>query len=231
MTNNNSTNDLLQGIGHCLNELEQEYLKVGIDHCKGLEDHSQLSAFLMVGIRSICLLRGMLRLCDPQFLDSYDSVRRSFIESWQLQFEFKLRDSTAKTQKWLERQPEWQADRKKLETVIKKMHGEEGGFTREWAGLSELAHPTHDATVNSVAIASTLFGMNPQPNRLEEEYQKLAKDYVGLVNRVIWLTLQKGDDFIDTSLNEEQFANCLELHKKFLASREKKPDTPATESA
>jgi hypothetical protein len=231
MTNNNSTNDLLQGIGPCLDELEHEYLKVGIDHCKGLEDHSQLSAFLMVGIRSICLLRGMLHLCDPQFLDSYDSVRRSFIESWQLQFEFKLRDSTAKAQKWLERQPEWQADRKKLETVIKKLHGEEAGFTREWAGLSELAHPTHDATVNSVAIASTLFGMNPQPHRLEEEYQKLAKDYAGMVNRVIWLTLQKGDDFIDTPLKEEQFANCLELHKKFLESGEKKTATPATESA
>ena len=56
-------------------------------------------------------------------------------------------------------------------------------------GLSELAHPTLDATVNSVAIASTVFGMNPQPHRLEEEFQKLANDYVGMVNRVIWLTL------------------------------------------
>jgi hypothetical protein len=176
----------------------------------------------MLGIRSICLLRGMLRLCDPQFLDSYDSVRRSFIESWQLQFEFKLRDSTAKAQKWLERQPEWQADRKKLETVIEKLHGEEAGFTREWADLSEMAHPTHDATVNSVAIASTLFEMNPRPHRLEGEFQKLAKDYVGMVNRVIWLTLHKCDDFIDTPLKGGQFPNCLELHKKFLESGEKK---------
>lgn len=44
--------DLLQATGRCLDKLEQEYLKVGIDHCKGLEDHSQLSAFLMLGIRS-----------------------------------------------------------------------------------------------------------------------------------------------------------------------------------
>jgi hypothetical protein len=106
MTTDNFTKDLLERIGPCLDELGQEYLKVGIDHCNRLEDHSQLSAFLMVGIRSVCLLRGMLRLSETQFLDSYDSVRRSFIESWQLQFEFKLRDSTAKAQKWLERQPE-----------------------------------------------------------------------------------------------------------------------------
>src|ERR1700676_3676656 len=178
MTTDSITKDMFERIGPCLDALEQEYLKVGIDHCNKLEDHSQLSAFLMVGIRSICLLRGMLRLSDPQFLNSYDSVRRSFIESWQLQFEFKLRDSTARAQKWLERQPEWQADRKKLEAVIKKLCGEEGGFTREWAGLSELAHPTLDATVNSVAIASTIFGMNPGPDRLDEELQKLASDYI-----------------------------------------------------
>lgn len=222
--------DLLEGIGYCLDELEQEYLKFGIDHCKGLEDHSQLSAFLMLGIRSICLLRGMLRLCDPQFRDSYDSVRRSFIESWQLQFEFKLRDSNAKAQKWLERQPEWQADRKKLEGVIKKLHGGEAGFTREWAGLSEMAHPTHDATVNSVAIASTLFGMNPRPHRLEEEFQKLATDYVGMVNRVIWLTLQKYEDFTDVPLQEAQFPKSVELHKKFLeAGREGEPQKTAAD--
>src|ERR1700681_3591996 len=103
MTTDSVTRDLFYRVGPCLDELEQEYLKVGIDHCKRLEDHNQLSAFLMVGIRSICLLRGMLRLSDPQFLDSYDSVRRSFIESWQLQFEFKLRDSTQKAQKWIAR--------------------------------------------------------------------------------------------------------------------------------
>src|SRR5437868_5730676 len=104
-------NEFVNETGRCLDELEQEYLRVGIEECEGLEDHSHLSAFLMVGIRSVCLLRGMLHLAHPEFLDSYDSVRRSFIESWQLQFQFKLRASTAKAQKWLEGQSEWQVDR------------------------------------------------------------------------------------------------------------------------
>lgn len=210
--------DLLEGVRACLDELEYEYLGIGVEHCRGFEDHSQLSAFLMLGIRSVCLLRGMMRLADPQFLDSYDSVRRSFIECWQLQFEFKLRDATAKAQKWLERQPEWQADRKKLETVIAKLQGGEAGFTREWSGLSEMAHPTFDATINSVFIASTIFKMNPHPNRLDEEFKKLAIDYIGMVNRVIWVTLHKCDDFIETPLREEQFPACLALHRKFLES-------------
>jgi len=211
-----SENDLFAGIGECLDELECEYLKVGVEHCKGLEDHSQLSSFLMLGIRSVCLLRGMLRLADPQFLDSYDSVRRSFIESWQLQFEFKLRDSAAKAQKWLEGQQEWQADRRKLEGLIAKLQGGPAGFAREFGELSEVAHPTLQATINSVSIASTIAGVNPQPHRLQEEFDKLAHDYVGMVNREIWLTLQVCDEFIETPLKEEQFSKCLTLHKKFL---------------
>jgi hypothetical protein len=120
--------DLFDGIAQCLDELEHVYLGIGIERCKGLEDHSQLSAFLMLGIRSVCLLRGMLRLADAHFLDAYDCVRRSFIESWQLQFEFKLLDSSAKAQKWLEGKPEWQADRKKLEAAIAKLLGGKGDF-------------------------------------------------------------------------------------------------------
>ena len=135
--------DLFEEIGPCLDELEHEYLKIGVENCKGLEDHSQLSAFLMVGIRSISLLRGMLRLANPGFLDAYDSVRRSFIESWQLQFELKLRHSATKAQKWLESQPDaWKVDRDPLEALIVQLHGERAGFAREWGELSEMSHPT-----------------------------------------------------------------------------------------
>jgi hypothetical protein len=219
LTPNCNKPDILEEVAPCLDELESEYLNAGIDHCQGLDDHSHLSAYLMLGIRSICLLRSMFRLADPQFLDAYDSVRRSFVESWQLQFEFKLRDSTAKTQKWLEGQPEWQADRKKLEALIVKLLGEEAGFAREWGELSEMAHPTFQATVNSVAIASTIAGVNPQPHLLEESFKTLARDYVGMVNRVIWLTLQTCDEFITPPLKAEQFPKSQALHQKYLATR------------
>ncbi len=209
--------DVFEGIGPCLDELEYEYLKIGVENCEGLEDHSQLSAFLMVGIRSISLLRGMLQLAHPEFLDAYDSVRRSFVESWQLQFELKLRDSATKAQKWLEAQPDtWKVDRATLEASIAKLQGGHAGFAREWGELSEMSHPTLQAVVNSVSIASTIAGVNPRPHLLEESFKKLARDYVGMVNRVIWLTVQHCAEFIDTPLKEERFEKCLELHKKFL---------------
>jgi hypothetical protein len=159
----------------------------------------------------------MLRLADPQFLDACDSVRRSFIESWQLQFELKFRDSATKAQKWLEGQPDtWKVDRAKLEALIAKLQDGKGDFAREWGELSEMSHPTMQATVNSVSIASTIAGVNPQPSLLDESFKKLARDYVGMVNRVIWLTLQHCAEFIETPPKEEGFAKCVELHEKFL---------------
>jgi len=200
-----------------LDELESEYLRVGIENCGGLEDHSQLSAFLILGIRSICLLRGMLRLADPQFLDAYDSVRRSFVESWQLQFEFKIRDSNAKAQKWLEGVPDtWNADRAKLEGLIEKLQGGKAGFGREWGELSEMTHPTFQAAVNSVSIASTIAGVDPRPQALNVAFRRLMGDYLGHLNREIWLTLQICDDFIEAPLKEGGFPKCLELHNRFL---------------
>lgn len=214
-----SSAKLFDGAGPCLDELEFEYLVIGIEKCKGLEDRSHLSAFLILGIRSICLLRAMLRLADPQFLDAYDTVRRSFVESWQLQFEFRLRESATKAQKWLEGVADtWNADRGKLETLIRKLQGGNAGFAREWGELSAMSHPTFDAARNSVAIASTIDGMNPNPEHLDKEFAKLTGDFVGMLNREIWLTIETNAEFIETHLKPEKFPQCLELHKRFLES-------------
>lgn len=216
---NAAIKEIFEGIGPCLDELEVEYLRTGIDHCKGLQDHSHLSAYLMLGVRSVCLLRGMLQLADPQFLDSFDSVRRAFIECWHLQLEFKMKESTAKAQKWLEGK-EWQADKTKIEALIQKLQGGAAGFGREFGELSALAHPTWEATRNSVSIASTIVGMHPKPESLHTEFEKLAKDYVGMTNRLIWLTLFKTEEFIDTPISEERLSTCQAVHHKFLEASE-----------
>lgn len=211
--------NLLQQGGACLEELEHQYLRIGVERCKGLEDHSQLSAFLMVGIRSISLLRGMLYLLQSEFLDTYDCVRRSFIESWQLQLELKLRESATKAQKWLESQPDtWKVNRGPLEALIERLHGEKAGLAREWGELSEVSHPTLQAVVNSVSVASTRAGVNPKPQLLSESLEKLLKDCVGMVNREIWLTLQDHQEFIETSIKTAELPICLEFHKVFLTA-------------
>ncbi len=74
-----------------LDQLEQEYLRVAAEKCGHLRQPTQLSAFLLCGIRSLSLLRGMLRLLEPTFLDSHAALHRAYLESWYLQFEFRLR--------------------------------------------------------------------------------------------------------------------------------------------
>ena len=208
--------ELFHSAGECLAELEDEYLQVGIDQCKGLDDQTQLSAFLQMGIRSISLLRAMLALAEPHYLDAYDSVRRAFMEAWQLQFEFRLRDSGTKVQQWFRCAPKsWNANKTKLEAFISKRDGGNAGFGREWGELSEMAHPTLAAVVNSVAVTSTLRGLSPRIGQLEEALQRLTVDYLGLLNRGIWISLQEDPELIETQLRREKLTKSVKFHDCF----------------
>jgi len=125
----------------CLYELETEYLRVGGEKCKNLEERTQLSAFLLLGIRSVSLLRAMLHLLRPDTLDAYDAVRRAFLECWQLQFDFRLPDSASKVQKWFQGNADtWKSDKRKLELYMEKKAAGPAGFGREFSELSELTH-------------------------------------------------------------------------------------------
>ena len=106
----------------CLDELEREFLRVGVGRCKYLEDKSQLAAFLCLGIRAVSLLRRVVQLLAPDTLDSFDAVQRSFQETWQLQFEFRLVDSRSKAATWVAGQGgSWHADRKKLDGSMESL--------------------------------------------------------------------------------------------------------------
>lgn len=209
----------------CLDELETEYLRIGTERCRNLEERTQLSAFLRLGIRSVSLLRTMLRLLEPDTLDAYDAVRRAFYETWQLQFEFRLTDSAAKVQKWFQGNPDtWKADGQKLEAFIKSKAAGPGGLGREYGGLSELAHPTCAATANSTALVTTRRRMNTNPELLEQSLKELAGDFAELLNRQIWLTVDQNKELLDTCISPANLNSCLTLHgeyMKFLEQQER----------
>lgn len=201
----------------CLDELETEYLRIGTERCRNLEDRTQLSAFLRLAIRSVSLLRTMLRLLEPDTLDAYDAVRRAFYEAWQLQFDFRLPDSATKVHKWFQGNADtWKADERKLEAFINSKTGGPGGFGREYGGLSELAHPTCAATVNSCALVTTRRGMNTDPELLGQQLKELAGDFAGLLNRQIWLTLDQNKELLDTCISPANLSSCLALHSEYL---------------
>jgi hypothetical protein len=201
----------------CLEELEKEYLRIGSARCKYLEDRSQLSAFLLLGIRSVSLLRAMTHLLQLDTLDSYDSVRRAFVESWQLQFELRLRGSETRAQDWFrEKNDAWKPNIAKLEEFIKKDGHSPAGLGREWGLLSEKSHPTYAAASDSCAIVTARRGISSVSGHLREEQQALESDYCGLLVRQIWLTLDGDSEFMSIPMERGFLKTCEELHRTYV---------------
>lgn len=201
----------------CLNELEAEYLRVGAERCKCLEEKTQLSAFLFLGIRCVSLLKAMLGLLRPDSLDAYDSVRRAFLESWMLQFEFRLADTNPKAGKWfLGDAGTWAADKKKLDQFFGENKQEQRGFGREYGELSEVSHPTFAACSNSVAIVSILRGMNENESLLHKSLSDLLLDYAGLLHRQIWLTLLRKEGLVEIGVGPDKLKTCSEFSETFM---------------
>src|SRR5713101_1234518 len=99
-----------------LNELEVEYLRLGSTLCQNLSDETQLSAFLLLGLRSIAMLKSTLMLIKPStVMAGCDPVERAFLETSQLQFEFRFIDATGKVKDWFARNwNTWKSDKHKL---------------------------------------------------------------------------------------------------------------------
>ncbi len=198
----------------CISELEREYLRLGAEDHAFLEDGTQLSAFFLMGIRGTSLLRGMFRLLEPDFLDAYDAIRRAFVEGWQLQYEFRLREGTAKAQKWLnEKGASWKPDFRRLEESNRELGLESGAFEREFFSLAEVAHPTFTAAKNSCAIASASRGLNQNAPLLQQAYLNLTLDFLNLVNRQIWLTIVTADHLLSLNVGRDNLKMCRVFHE------------------
>jgi hypothetical protein len=100
----------------CLDEVEQELLRVGRDRCDFLRWENQLSAVILLLLRSASLFRAMTKLLHSVELDAFDAVKRAFLESWQLAFQFRLDNARGEVGIWLARTADsWSADIGRLE--------------------------------------------------------------------------------------------------------------------
>ena len=211
-------------ITSCLDELEREFLRVGADRCNRLEKQCQLSAFLRLGLRSISLLRGMHVLLSQCILDSHDAVRRAFLESWELQFEFRKKCSSTRALKWLlgvDKSNSWKADRKKLADFVASLGASAPNFGREWGELTELAHPTAQATENSITIVLARHNAKDQAEQVKGELQKLRENFPGLLMREIWLVDATHHQLIDIHISRDNLKHCEKVFGAFLNSKGK----------
>lgn len=159
-------------------------------------------------------------MLGPDTLDSFDAVRRAFLESWQLQFEFRLTGSSEKTARWFDGQGgSWSPDPQKIADFIESLGRKRPKYGREYGDLSELAHPTAQATVNSCAVATTRWGISSVSDQIDKAVNELSEDFTGLLIREIWLVDGTDPGLIDIHIPEDRIPECEGLFREFLASR------------
>jgi len=181
----------------CLEELESELLRVGVEHCDHLRQENQLSAVVLLLLRASSLFRSMVELYRQENLDGFDAVRRAFLETWFLAFQLRLREAAGDVGRWLGRAPQsWTADIARLERYARQRGHAAPNLGRAYGGLSGLAHPTRDAAENSTALITQRRGINIEAAAVNQAFADLATELTQLLYKLIWLALDEDTGFI-----------------------------------
>lgn len=192
-----------------LNELEAEYLRLGATLCNNLTDETQLSAFLLLGLRSTSLLKSVLPLIQPTTaMAGCDAVKRAFLESSHLQLEFRFLGSKKKVEEWFAKKSDsWKSDKGKLNSFFQAQNG--SGFGREYGEFSMSTHPTVDACRHAVALVTGARGIHENPQQLQQAVEVRSRDYANLLFREIWTALADEPRLIEIPIDRRNLPLCV----------------------
>jgi len=206
----------------CLDEVEAELLNIGSAKCNLLHDETQLSAVIFLLLRATSLFRSMLDLLAREQLDSYDAVRRAYLETWLLAYEFRLEESGRKAAKWhAKRDDSWSPDISKLEAYSKSQGVKALALGRDYGGLSEVAHPTKSAAENSVAMITARHTDCFAKKSLNEAKSKFEKtDLPETLYRFVWLILEESKGLIRVGADDKKLPNALAYAEAYSKSRD-----------
>lgn len=200
----------------CLAELELMYLHVGATHCHQLQDKSQLASFLLLGLRSQSLLRGMLAVLAEATLDAYDPVRRAFFEAWLLQFDFRFKNSKADTVKWfMGEKHSWKAHRRRVEHFFRGRSQPSPNFGLDYGSLSLISHPTFLAASNSCAIVGMKHKVNLDQPSAENVIAAYGAEFMGFIVQELWVSVEPDELFIDTHVRLGELPRCNHLQADY----------------
>ena len=135
-------------------ELGVEFLRRG-DESMIADPKSQLSACLLLAIRSLSLLCGMGALMKPNVRDSLDVLTRAFAESRDLLMTFRFDDQGIRNRVhgWFLPDGAWKPEHKRVETFLKGLSGNDAELAKRWRLQSSVNHPTSLAAMNSTHVA------------------------------------------------------------------------------
>ena len=92
-------------------------------------------------------------------------------------------------------------------------------YGREYGELSELAHPTAQATENSCALATNRWDISSVAELTERAVNALQEDFTVMMVHEVWLVDADHDQLIDLRLDSRNLSQCRKLFSEFLASR------------
>jgi hypothetical protein len=208
-------------IFNCLEEVEQELLRVGEERCDFLQAQNQLSVVILLLLRAASLFRSMAKLLRSEEFDAFDAVRRAFLESWHLAFQFRMENKKGEIGRWLARTPDsWRADIGRLEKYAKKRRQNAPNLGHDYGELSELAHPIRSATENSAALTIRRLGMTnlEETNTVEKWMPGLELSLLAMLYRLLWLVLDEGSDLLPLHVNGERMPLSMRFVEEYTKS-------------
>ncbi len=204
-------------IGRCRNEVERELFRVANhDDCKRFHHETQLTAVVLLLIRSASLLQSLFILFQFRNLDGFHSVLRAFEENWNMAHELRLKARQDKATKWLaEANDTYLASIPILNEFVRGRGQHEPPLGRDYGSLSGLSHPTRSAAMNSVGVALLRLGSRGAEAefRFAEENDELRIPYA--LYRLIWLILDEDIRFIPIPAYPKNMPLCLKFYESY----------------
>ena len=187
----------------CLDEVERELFRIAdTDECQRFHKDTQLTAVVLLLLRSASLLRTLPPLLQSNSLDGFDAVLRAFEETWNLAHEFRLTAQHDKATKWLARVNDTSSAHIPFLVEFAKGRGHHGpNLGHDYGILSELAHPTRTAAENSTTLCGVRLKIEGAEAEIGGALENDEKRISYALYRLLWLILDQDSKFVAVPAN------------------------------
>jgi len=197
-------------IESCLSEIDRALFKVA-DHkeCQRFNMDSHLTAVLLLLIRCSSLLRSLLTIFSSGEADAFQVVLRAFEESWYLAYYLRFTENSGKAARWLAGENDsWSADLGSLMDFARERGLKNPSMGHDYGRLSEVAHPTKSAAMNSVTLCGARLGIGGADAELVEERKNEEARFPDALYRLVWLMVDQDKKFIPLHIQATDVPLC-----------------------
>jgi hypothetical protein len=203
-------NDVIMAAPDALAELTREFVRRCDEEYKK-DNKSQLTACLLLAIRSASLLFGIARLIEPETHDSEEVLLRSFLEARDLllTFRFDHKGTRTRVTYWFAGKVDssWKADHTKCEQFMSRLGSGGAEFGKRWSMTTTLAHPTMFAAQNSVVCASSWAGDPPRQLDFQTRMEVKIADYLACIVSLIVLATYDFPELVSLGCDLDRMPN------------------------